>query len=243
MKKVILVTGGATGIGAGIVSALANDQKNTVLLTYNKSYAAAKSIKKEFSNTMILKMDVTDSANILETKNAIKKEFGFIDCIINNAGGNIGFNSTNDYPEGDWDKTFDLNCKSVFLVCKYFIPILNNGSSIINISSISGKSGGAPGGMAYAASKAAVDCMTKSLAKELAAKLIRVNGISPGIVYTDQHKKFSTIDYYQSLIEKVPLGRDGTVDDIAQTVRFLISKSGSYITGQTIDVNGGMLMR
>ena len=167
---------------------------------------------------------------------------GQFDGLINNAGGNISFNQTDKYSKEDWVKTFELNTLSVFLMCKYGIPFIKDGGKIINISSISAKTGGAPGGMAYAASKAAVNCMTKSLAKELASKDICVNAIAPGIVWTQQHEKFSSEEYYDSLIEKVPMGRDGKTEDIANAVKFLCSDKSSYITGQVIGVNGGMLI-
>jgi len=242
MKKNILITGGASGIGLGIVNKFASNESMCVILTYNNSKDEAMKISAQKSNVHAFEMDVTDPKSVNTTSNELIKRFGSIDCIVNNAGGNVAFAATDDYSEKNWDETFNLNCKSVFLVCKNFIPDLNEDGSIINISSISGKSGGAPGGMAYAASKAAVDCMTKSLAKELAPRKIRVNAISPGIVYTNQHRVFSTPEYYQGLVERVPLMRDGKVEDIANLVYFLVSDLGSYITGQNIDVNGGMLM-
>ena len=154
----------------------------------------------------------------------------------------MSFSPTTEYDKDDWIETFNLNTMSVFLMCKYGIPIINDGGRIINISSISATTGGAPGGMAYAASKAAVNTMTKSLSKELAEKNICVNAIAPGIVWTKQHEKFSSREYYNTLIEKVPMGRDGKPEDIAGVVEFLCSDKSSYITGQVFGVNGGMLM-
>jgi NAD(P)-dependent dehydrogenase (short-subunit alcohol dehydrogenase family) len=158
-------------------------------------------------------------------------------------GAKLPLDSTDKYLLEDWNKTYELNTTSVFLMCKYGIPVIKDGGKIINISSISAKSGGAEGGMAYASSKAAVDCMTKSLAKELASRNICVNAVSPGVVYTKQHEKFSSEEYYNSLIEKIPLGRDGKTSDISNLVTFLCSDESNYITGQVIEINGGMLMK
>jgi len=242
-RKVAVVTGGATGIGKGIVEKFVKEGY-TVILCYNSSEDEAIKISMKHSNIETFQLDITSDVNIEKLSSFIKKNYkNRLHCIVNNAGGNVSFAPTHRYTSEDWDKTFDLNCKSIFLMSKYLNPILEKDGSIVNISSISGLSGGAPGGMAYAASKSAVDCMTKSLAKELAYKNINVNSVSPGIVYTNQHKCFSTENYYNTLIEKVPLKRDGKVSDIANLVNFLVSKEGEYITGQIIGINGGMLMR
>ena len=241
LKKVIVVTGGATGIGRSISETLAKN--SNVILCYNKSEEQATEISSQHNNITKFRVDVTRESDILNLQKFIIMNYGYIDAIVNNAGGNIAFNTTENFNVEDWDLTYDLNCKSVFLMSKHLNKLIQEGGSIINISSISSFSGGAPGGMAYASSKAAVDCMTKSLAKELAHKNINVNSVSPGVVYTNQHKLFSTKSYYDSLIERIPLKRDGKGEDIANMVNFLISEKGNYITGQVISINGGMLMR
>ena len=230
----IIVTGGATGIGKACVNIF--DKDTEIDLIYFNSHESAKEL--ENSKIKIHKVDITKEDDVSTFFSTV----GQFDGLINNAGGNISFNQTDKYSKEDWVKTFELNTLSVFLMCKYGIPFIKDGGRIINISSISAKTGGAPGGMAYAASKAAVDCMTKSLAKELAPRNICVNAVSPGIVWTKQHEKFSDEKYYKSLIEKVPLGRDGKTEDVAGLVHFLCSDKSSYITGQIFEVNGGMLI-
>jgi 3-oxoacyl-[acyl-carrier protein] reductase len=239
----VIITGGATGIGKSCVECIDLRQHSlssigvNIDIIYFSSHSEA--IKLKSDNINIHKVDVTD-------ENQVKYFFdtiGSFDILINNAGGNISFNSTDKYLLEDWNKTYELNTTSVFLMCKYGIPVIKDGGKIINISSISAKSGGAEGGMAYASSKAAVDCMTKSLAKELASRNICVNAVSPGVVYTKQHEKFSSEEYYNSLIEKIPLGRDGKTSDISNLVTFLCSDESNYITGQVIEINGGMLMK
>jgi 3-oxoacyl-[acyl-carrier protein] reductase len=232
-----IVTGGATGIGKACVESLIECDIN-VNLVYHTSEIAALEYDNR-SNVNLYKVDVTNESQVID----FFSQVGSFDILINNAGGNISFATTDTYNTDDWKLTFDLNTLSVFLMCKHGIPLIRNGGKIINITSISAKSGGAPGGMAYAASKAAVDCMTKSLARELASRDICVNAISPGIVWTKQHEKFSSKEYYSSLIEKIPLGRDGSTRDISNLAKFLSSSESSYITGQTIEINGGMLMK
>ncbi|MAH43864.1 oxidoreductase [archaeon] len=232
-----IVTGGATGIGKACVESLI-ERDTKVHLIYHTSEKEAIAYENR-SDVQLHKVDVTSEIQVIDFFNQI----GSFDILINNAGGNISFATTESYSTDDWKLTFDLNTLSVFLMCKYGIPLIRDGGKIINITSISAKSGGAPGGMAYAASKAAVDCMTKSLARELASRNICVNAISPGIVWTKQHEKFSSKEYYDSLIEKIPLGRDGSTRDISNLAKFLSSSESSYITGQTIEINGGMLMK
>jgi len=242
-KNVIVVTGGATGIGKAITETLSKNKDNVIILCYNRSKDDAIEISKNNDNIQIFKIDVTKEKDFLNLRSFLIEKFKRIHAIINNAGGNIGFETTESFNIDNWDKTYDLNCKSVFLMSKFINPLIKDNGAVVNISSISALSGGAPGGMAYASAKAAVDCMTKSLAKELADKNITVNSVSPGIVYTNQHKLFSSKEYYKSLIDKVPLNRDGKCEDIANLVSFLISEKGSYITGQILGINGGMLMR
>ena len=232
----VIISGGATGIGKSCVESLSSIGMGIELI-YFSSHVEATKLKND--NVNIHKVDVTDEEQVKYFFNTI----GSFDILINNTGGNISFNSTDKYLLEDWNKTYELNTTSVFLMCKYGIPKIQDGGKIINISSISAKTGGAKGGMAYASSKAAIDCMTKSLAKELSSRNICVNSVSPGVVYTKQHEKFSSEEYYSSLIEKIPLGRDGKTSDISNLVTFLCSDKSNYITGQVIEINGGMLMK
>ena len=232
----VIISGGATGIGKSCVESLSSIGMGIELI-YFSSHVEATKLKND--NVNIHKVDVTDEEQVKYFFNTI----GSFDILINNTGGNISFNSTDKYLLEDWNKTYELNTTSVFLMCKYGIPKIQDGGKIINISSISAKTGGAKGGMAYASSKAAIDCMTKSLAKELSSRNICVNSVSPGVVYTKQHEKFSSEEYYNSLIEKIPLGRDGKTSDISNLVTFLCSDKSNYITGQVIEINGGMLMK
>lgn len=240
--KIAIVTGGATGIGKSCVHAL-QEEGAVVILIYNHSEIEALDIERNLLRVDAIKTDVTNEEEIKDLFKYISNTYSHVDFLINNAGGNISFFKTNEYPVKDWIETFNRNSLSVFLMCKYAIPLLNDKGKIVNISSISGKTGGAPGGMAYAAAKAAVDSMTKSLAKELAYRKINVNAVSPGVIWTNQHKKFSSKEYYESLIKNIPLGRDGSPNDIAKVVKFLCSDDSSYITGQIIEVNGGQLMK
>jgi len=241
-NKIAIITGGATGIGKSCVYAL-NEDGAKIVLAYFRSKDEAKKIADELDNIVLRQINVIKESEIKKLFDFVSSEFGGVDILINNAGGNVSFCETEQYSVEDWEHTFNLNTRSIFLMCKYAIPLIREAGKIINISSVSGKTGGAPGGMAYAAAKAAVDCMTKALAKELATRRINVNAVSPGVVRTKQHEHFSSKKYYASLIEQIPLGRDGLPDDIANVVGFLCSDASDYLTGQIIEVNGGQYMK
>ena len=241
-NKIAIVTGGATGIGRACVYALSKLGAK-IILVYFRSKEEAEKIAKELDNIIIRKVDVTNESEVKGLFDFVSNDIGYLDILVNNAGGNISFHKTEEYPTKDWIDTFNLNVLSVFLMCKYAIPLMRNKGKIVNISSISGKTGGAPGGMAYAAAKASVDCMTKALAKESANRKINVNAVSPGVIRTKQHERFSSKEYYAELIKRIPLGRDGLPEDVANVVAFLCSSDSDYITGQIIEVNGGQYMK
>ena len=238
MDKIAIVTGGATGIGKACVVKL-NTLGYKVILAYFSSEDKAKEIEKELSNIIIKKVDVRDEKSIKKLYRFVESKYGKFDALINNAGGYVSSNQSELYPIEDWNETYNINVRGVFLMCKYGIPILNDNGRIINISSMSAMTGGKVGGMAYASAKSAVDGITKSLAKELADRNILVNSVSPGVILTDLHKTHSTKIYLNSLAKQIPLKRLGLTSEVANLVAFLCSDESSYITGQVIGVNGG----
>jgi len=243
-----LVTGGSKGIGAAIAKALADSGAN-VAVNYNTSAAEAEKMAVQFQNTGIkaaaLQADVSDAAQAERlVRQAEQALGGAIDILVNNAGGQVRQSSVQEMEVALWDEVLRLSLTSAMICAKSVIPgMRNNGwGRIINISSISAHSGGGPGGSHYAASKAGMSSLTKSLAKELGPHKITVNSVDPGVILTDIHKKFNTPENLENLKKMVPLGYLGVPEDISGAVVFLASDSAAYITGATIAVNGGLRM-
>ena len=235
-KKVAIVTGGSRGIGSEIVRELARNGFN-VVLNYFHSEAESVKLKSEFNDKIeIYKADVS---NYNEVKNLIDftiNTYGQIDLLVNNAGIDL-IKTINDTSESEFDIIMKTNLYSAFYtskeVSKYMVS--QKCGVIINISSIWGLIG-ASCEVAYSISKAGLDGLTKSLAKELGPSNIRVNSIAPGIIDTDMNSSLSQEDKNE-IINEVPLGKLGSTKDVAQEVINLWNSS--YITGQVIQVNGG----
>ena len=234
-NKVAIVTGGSRGIGASIVKKLAQNGY-IVVLNYNKSEKEAKEIENKFDNVYAFKADISNydevKALVDFTINKLKK----IDLLVNNAGIDL-IKTINDTKIEEFDKVLKTNLYSAFYTSKEVSKYMINQKKgkIINISSIWGIIG-ASCEMAYSVSKAGLDAMTKSLAKELGPSNIQVNSIAPGIIDTDMNK-FLTEEEKEQIISEIPLEHIGNVEDVADCVLFLAN--ANYITGQVIQVNGG----
>ena len=233
--NVAIVTGGAKGIGATIVKKLAQNGY-TAILNYNKSVNEAEAIKNEFNNVYTFKADVSKYEEVKALVDFTINKFGKIDLLVNNAGIDL-VKTINDTTVEEFDNILKTNLYSAFYTSKEVSKYMINKKvgKIINISSIWGIVG-ASCEMAYAVSKAGLDAMTKSLAKELGPSNIQVNSIAPGIIDTDMNK-FLTEEEKNKIIEEIPLEHIGNVDDVADCVLFLAK--AEYITGQIIQVNGG----
>jgi 3-oxoacyl-[acyl-carrier protein] reductase len=241
VKKVALVTGATRGIGRAIALLLANS--GVVVIGTATSDAGATTISnylKKFGGAGLV-LNVTDKAGIDNVINDITVKYGDVNILINNAG------ITKDtlflrMSEDDWDQVIDTNLKAVFLLSKAVIRGMTKQrfGRIVNISSVVGFMGN-PGQVNYSSSKAGVVAFSKSLAKELGSRNITVNCVAPGFIETDMTEKLSTevIDAYK---KNIPLNRLGSVDDVANAVKFLVEDSGGYVTGSTIHVNGGLYM-
>jgi 3-oxoacyl-[acyl-carrier protein] reductase len=171
---------------------------------------------------------------------------GRIDILVNNAGHLVGRLSNEEMTEEHYAKVMDVNLKSAVFMSKAVIPGMkaSGGGRIVNVTSIAGHNGGGPGATIYAASKAAVQTYTKGLAKELAASGITVNAVSPGFIgQTAFHDTFTPEAARKATVQGIPLGREGTPEDVAGAVLFLVSELAGYLTGETIEINGGMFMR
>ena len=238
-NKIILVTGASRGIGREIAYTLAK-QGYTVIANYNKSEEKALSLKeqanKENLNIDIFKANVSRRNEVKEMVNYILRKYSKIDVLVNNAG--IDQEKLfQDIADEDWNNVINVNLYSVFCVTQEVIPnMLNNKTGcIINISSIYGIIGGSCA-TSYSASKAGIDGLTKSLAKELGPSNIRVNSIAPGYIDTDMNKKFSS-DVVNEIKNEIPLNKVGTPHSIANCVNWLIEDD--YTTGQVISIDGG----
>jgi len=242
-QKVALVTGGGQGIGRVIADNLAKMGAHTVLGDINLENAekAAKNIRDNGGKATAVLLNVMDPVNVRQVFDLIGKEFKPLDILVNNAG------ITKDglfirMKEDDWDRVLAVNLKGSFLCGQQAAKQMmkQRSGSIVNIASIVGVMGN-PGQANYSASKAGLIGLTKTMARELAPRNIKVNAIAPGFIDTDMTRVLDD-KIRDKLIEQIPLARLGLPVDIAHSVAFLVSGQSNYITGQVINVNGGMLM-
>jgi len=244
--RVALVTGGGTGIGQAISLALARCGAS-VVVNYSKSEKEARDtvaqINNAGGNAVAVKTDVTNELQVEGLITATCSTFGGLDVLVANAGGPVAKGLTSELTETNWNDGLDLNCKSVFLCVKHAMRHLpDRHGRIIVTSSISARSGAAPGALTYVAAKGALNNMVRNWAKEFGPRGITVNAIAPGVIWTRIHEQGTDPAEYRKLIERIPLGRDGKPEDCVGAVLLLASCEGSYITGQIIEINGGMQM-
>ena len=246
--QVVMVTGGATGLGAAMVERFAL-LGAAVACCYNKSQSAAEALAAKLrecgKEILLVQVDVADGAQVRRAVAAVAEHFGrSVSILINNAGDNINPAPIDEMPEETWDRVIGINLKGAFLCAKYCIPAMKAAKAgrVINITSISGRSGGGPGGAHYAASKGGLEAFTRALAKELAPYGVTANGIAPGVVYTPLHERTNTPESLERLRLNIPLLRLGVPMDVAGLAAFLASADASYITGEIIAINGGLRM-
>jgi 3-oxoacyl-[acyl-carrier protein] reductase len=242
--KVVIVTGGSRGIGRAIALELGK-RGATVVVNYNRSADAAneviEAIKEAGGDGMVMQTDVSDAEQVDAMFKTVNKTYGKIDILVNNAG------TTRDNvimmlkPE-DFDSVINTNLRSAWLCSKSASRLMmkKRQGRIINITSVVGIAGNG-GQTNYAASKAGMIGLTKSLAKEIAPRGITVNAVAPGFIETDMTSELGD-DIRETAISHIPLGRMGTPDDVAKAVAFLASDDAKYITGQVVVVDGGMVM-
>lgn len=241
-NKIVLITGANRGIGHSIMSAFINE--GYIVVGTSRSDDGVKKINDTIgdpSKGCGVKMDVTSENDIQSANKLIRDKFGITTILINNAGvtkDNLLMRMSSE----EWNDVIDTNLNSLYRVTREFIREMMKQKTgrIINISSVVGMSGNA-GQSNYSSSKSAIYGFTKSLAKEVASRNITVNAISPGFIETDMTDKLSD-EQKQSIISAIPLSRMGSAKDIADITLFLASDSASYITGENINVNGGLYM-
>jgi 3-oxoacyl-[acyl-carrier protein] reductase len=238
-----IVTGASTGIGCAIAIALAGAGAD-VAIHYRSSRKeaeeTARAVESKGRRAVVVQGDFRDPAASGRAVEAAVRELGEpIDILVNNAGSLVGRGAVEEMDAELWDEVIALNLSSVFFATKAALPHLSQGARIVNVSSVAARHGGGPGAFAYAAAKGGVMTLTRGLAKELAPRNIRVNAIAPGVIETPFHDKFSTPELLESFRKGIPLGRLGTAEDCAGAVLYLVSPLASYVTGQSIDINGG----
>ena len=239
-NKNIIVTGATGGIGNSIIKKL--DACNANILASGTKVEKLEELKNRFNNIKVLRFDISKSDKVENfIEDASKELGGGIDCIVNNAGitqDNLAIRMNLD----EWRKVIEINLTSTFLMCKFAIKkmLKNKKGKIINITSVVGHTGNL-GQANYTASKAGIIAMSKSLAIEYAKKNININCISPGFIKTAMTDKIDE-KFKDMIVSKIPSGRLGEPEDIANAVLFLASSHSEYINGETLHVNGGMYM-
>lgn len=241
-NKKVLITGGSRGIGAGMARHLASLGAR-LAITYTSRPESAEQVLKSLPGEghMALAMDVSNSASVEAGMEKVLSAFEGLDGLVNNAG------ITKDQlllrmKEEDFDAVIQTNLKGTFLCTKAVMKAMMKArsGSIVNITSVIGQMGNA-GQANYAASKAGIEAFSKSVAKEVASRGIRVNCVAPGFIVTEM-TDILTDEQKQAILSQVPLAKLGQVDDVAHAVAYLLSDGSSYVTGQTIAVNGGLYM-
>ena len=244
--KTALVTGGNIGIGRAVILALAGCGADVVLTYYSHEKEAAETaemVQELGRSAHVFQLDATDSSQVDQMMaQAAGKLGGHIDILMNNAGHLVGRETIAEMSDEHWFKTINVNLSSTFFCTRSVLPYMNRGwGRIVNMSSLAARNGGGPGAAAYAASKGAVIALTRGLSKELAVKGITVNAVAPGLILeTPFHQTFSNQEGIDSTIEATPLKRAGTPEDVAGAVLYFVTALGSFITGEILEINGGL---
>ncbi|MCC2668847.1 MAG: 3-oxoacyl-ACP reductase [Armatimonadetes bacterium] len=242
--RVAVVTGASRGIGRSIAVVLARAGARVALVARDEALLAdaADIIRDAGGEALIVPADVKDATACREVVERVQTAWGRLDILVNNAG--IGASGPIDrVTEAQWDEILDTNLKSMFLLSQAAAPLMQElgWGRIVNISSIAAQTGGVSGAVAYSASKGGALAFTKSLARDLAPAGITVNSITPGQIETDMGRV--SPERLPQILSLIPLGRLGVPEDIAYATLFLCSEEAGYITGATLDVNGGILKR
>lgn len=244
--KNILITAGAQGIGESITKHFIDSGANVAIHYFSSSDMANQLVNYATSNgqkAVAISGDLTkeEDANVLVQKTV--EALGSLDILINNAGSLVARKLLNDINTEFWHRVMDINLTSMMFVTRAATPYLakNDTSSIVNLASLAGRKGGHPGSLAYATSKGAILTYTRALATELGSQGIRVNAVAPGLILgTSFHDTHTTKESADATIAGIPIQRAGNADDVARAIIYLASEYDGFITGATLDINGGV---
>lgn len=244
--KKALVTGGGSGIGRAVAKELARWGAE-VAIHYHTSRQPAEELalklQTDGGHAFTLGGDLTQESSVRGVIDALRERFGGLDVLVNNTGDLVARQTLEGMSLDFLRRVMAVNLESMMLVTREAIPLMKNrehGASIVNLASLAGRKGGHPGSLAYSTAKGAVLTWTKSLATELAPFGIRVNAVAPGLILGSRfHAVHTTEESKRQTIASIPLGRAGTCNDVARAVAFLASETNGFITGATLDVNGG----
>jgi len=244
--RVVVVTGAAKGIGLRIGRAFGKEGARVGALDIDASGvdALARELAAEGREALALKADVTAAPEVRRAVDAVLERWGRIDVLVNNAGGFSVIRRTEDIPDDEWEAILRFNVTSAFLCTKAVLPHMKRQRSgaIVNLSSLVGRAGAVTVTSHYAAAKAAILGFTRQVAREVAGDGIRVNAVAPGTVATERFRALRSPEETRRLAESVPIGRVAEPEEIADVVLFLASDAARYVTGATLDVNGGLVM-
>jgi 3-oxoacyl-[acyl-carrier protein] reductase len=246
-QQTALITGASSGIGAATARLFAELGAH-VAIGYNRNGQGAAAVQKAIEavggTAIAIQADMLKAHEITSMVKETEAKLGPVDILVNNAGSLVERVAFEKMTEARWDEVIDLNLKSALLASQAVTPgmIARKRGSIINIVSIAGRNGGGPGAGAYATAKGGLITLTKALAKEFASHGIRVNAVSPGVIDTPFHEVFSTPEMMANFVKGIPMGRVGTSEEVANVIAFLASNAAAYVTGETVEVNGGQLM-
>jgi len=242
--KVAVVTGGARDIGREVSLKLAKEGAKVVVNYFDNEADAAETLKliqDAGGEAISVQGDMTKAADVKKLMDKAVAAFsGKIDVLVHVVGGLVGRHAITEMEESFWDFLFEVNAKSTFLATREVVPHMPDGGSIIYFSSQAARDGGGPGASAYAASKGAVMTFTRSMAKELGPKNIRVNSVAPGMIATTFHDRFTKDEVRERVAAGTPLKREGRAEEVADLIAYLASDESSFLTGLNVDINGGL---
>jgi 3-oxoacyl-[acyl-carrier protein] reductase len=243
--RVALITGAGRGIGKAIALAFAREKAHAVINDIHPEdelERVAHEIAGLGVKSLVIQADVTQSDQVDQMIQQVEEAFGRLDILVNNAG-TIRRGTIETMTEEDWDQVIQVNLKGTFNCSKAVVPIMKRqkGGKIVNVSSVAGKTGDITSAPGYGPSKAAIDALTKTLARELAQYGINVNAVAPHAIETEMSAQWPE-EKRRAIVETIPLKRLGRPEEVAEAVLFLASDRAGFITGEVLDVNGGFLM-
>jgi len=242
--KVAIVTGGSRDIGRAVSEKLAASGAKVVVNYFRSPKdgdATVQAIESAGGTAIAVAGDMTQQADVGNLIAATRKAYGdSIDILVNNVGGLVARKPLAEMDEEFFEMVMKLNVTSTFLTTKGVVPFMSDGSSIVNLASQAGRDGGGPGAAAYAASKGAVMTFTRAMAKELGPDNVRINCVCPGMIATTFHDNFTKDAVRSNVAGATPLRREGKAGEVADLVAYLASSESSFMTGTSVDINGGL---